>query len=200
MRPGGSGVSKATATIRTHNMFVDMGRMANELQSWVGIGPAYAEGQPQPPLLAPKLLAVWDTGATSSAISRQLAQRLQLDEIGQMRVHGATGCEVCTRFLVSLHLPNRVVIRELEISDCGGDIGCDILLGMDVITLGDFAICNYKGHTTFTFRVPSVESLDFTTQLAHTAARGTFFAVPKIGRNAPCPCGSGQKYKKCCGK
>ncbi|MGH1482585.1 MAG: SEC-C metal-binding domain-containing protein [Geminicoccales bacterium] len=21
----------------------------------------------------------------------------------------------------------------------------------------------------------------------------------KIGRNAPCPCGSGLKYKKCCG-
>ncbi|MEZ5844978.1 MAG: SEC-C metal-binding domain-containing protein [Hyphomicrobiaceae bacterium] len=21
---------------------------------------------------------------------------------------------------------------------------------------------------------------------------------PKIGRNDPCPCGSGQKYKKCC--
>ena len=23
--------------------------------------------------------------------------------------------------------------------------------------------------------------------------------VEKIGRNAPCPCGSGKKYKKCCG-
>jgi preprotein translocase subunit SecA len=22
----------------------------------------------------------------------------------------------------------------------------------------------------------------------------------KIGRNAPCPCGSGKKYKKCCGR
>ncbi len=22
---------------------------------------------------------------------------------------------------------------------------------------------------------------------------------PKIGRNAPCPCDSGAKYKKCCG-
>jgi preprotein translocase subunit SecA len=22
----------------------------------------------------------------------------------------------------------------------------------------------------------------------------------KVGRNAPCPCGSGKKYKKCCGK
>ncbi|HOB43391.1 MAG TPA: SEC-C metal-binding domain-containing protein [Bacillota bacterium] len=22
--------------------------------------------------------------------------------------------------------------------------------------------------------------------------------MKKIGRNAPCPCGSGKKYKKCC--
>ena len=25
-------------------------------------------------------------------------------------------------------------------------------------------------------------------------------ATPKVGRNAPCPCGSGRKYKHCCGK
>ncbi|MBR1871095.1 MAG: YchJ family protein [Kiritimatiellae bacterium] len=25
-------------------------------------------------------------------------------------------------------------------------------------------------------------------------------AEPKVGRNDPCPCGSGKKYKKCCGK
>jgi SEC-C motif-containing protein len=24
--------------------------------------------------------------------------------------------------------------------------------------------------------------------------------TPKIGRNAPCPCGSGKKFKKCCGR
>jgi SEC-C motif-containing protein len=23
-------------------------------------------------------------------------------------------------------------------------------------------------------------------------------AAPKVGRNEPCPCGSGKKYKKCC--
>jgi preprotein translocase subunit SecA len=23
---------------------------------------------------------------------------------------------------------------------------------------------------------------------------------PKVGRNAPCPCGSGKKYKRCCGR
>ena len=27
-----------------------------------------------------------------------------------------------------------------------------------------------------------------------------FHAAPKVGRNDPCPCGSGKKYKKCCGK
>ena len=25
-------------------------------------------------------------------------------------------------------------------------------------------------------------------------------AEEKVGRNDPCPCGSGKKYKKCCGK
>jgi tetratricopeptide (TPR) repeat protein len=25
-------------------------------------------------------------------------------------------------------------------------------------------------------------------------------ALPKVGRNAPCPCGSGKKYKRCCGR
>ncbi len=24
--------------------------------------------------------------------------------------------------------------------------------------------------------------------------------TPKVGRNEPCPCGSGKKFKKCCGK
>jgi len=28
----------------------------------------------------------------------------------------------------------------------------------------------------------------------------TVVVGPKVGRNDPCPCGSGKKYKKCCGK
>lgn len=31
-------------------------------------------------------------------------------------------------------------------------------------------------------------------------ASGTIRKDKKVGRNDPCPCGSGQKYKKCCGK
>jgi SWIM/SEC-C metal-binding protein len=28
----------------------------------------------------------------------------------------------------------------------------------------------------------------------------TVIAEKKVGRNEPCPCGSGKKYKKCCGE
>lgn len=35
----------------------------------------------------------------------------------------------------------------------------------------------------------------------HHAAQLPFVrAQPKVGRNDPCLCGSGQKFKKCCGR
>ncbi|MCW5551890.1 MAG: DUF1186 domain-containing protein [Verrucomicrobiae bacterium] len=37
-------------------------------------------------------------------------------------------------------------------------------------------------------------------ELPHIPAPTPYLAPPKIGRNDPCPCGSGKKYKKCCGK
>ncbi len=30
--------------------------------------------------------------------------------------------------------------------------------------------------------------------------RGADITTSKVGRNEPCPCGSGKKYKKCCGR
>ena len=36
---------------------------------------------------------------------------------------------------------------------------------------------------------------------AQQTAPATFHKTePKVGRNDPCPCGSGKKFKKCCGK
>jgi SEC-C motif-containing protein len=33
----------------------------------------------------------------------------------------------------------------------------------------------------------------------HSSAPAASHRAPKVGRNAPCPCGSGKKYKACCG-
>lgn len=30
--------------------------------------------------------------------------------------------------------------------------------------------------------------------------RPTVRSEPRVGRNEPCPCGSGKKFKKCCGR
>lgn len=36
-----------------------------------------------------------------------------------------------------------------------------VLIGMDLITLGDFAVTNKNGQTCFSFRYPSSEWIDF---------------------------------------
>ena len=77
--------------------------------------------------------------------------------------------------------------------------GADVLIGMDIMKIGDFAVTNHNGRTVFSFKVPSMESIDFVNknQPSNPPAKR---AAPKIGRNAKCPCGSGKKYKKCHGK
>lgn len=43
-----------------------------------------------------------------------------------------------------------------------GNLGtADILIGMNIINLGDFAVTNKNGATKFTFRVPSQTDIDF---------------------------------------
>jgi preprotein translocase subunit SecA len=45
----------------------------------------------------------------------------------------------------------------------------------------------------------SVEQRDDGTTVRRVAGGDTYKADDKVGRNDPCPCGSGLKYKKCCG-
>jgi len=41
---------------------------------------------------------------------------------------------------------------------------------------------------------------DLPDRAAHAAPPGRRYTGPKVGRNDPCPCGSGRKYKNCCGR
>ena len=43
-----------------------------------------------------------------------------------------------------------------------GDMGdYDVIIGMDIITLGDFVITNKDNQTWFAFRYPSSEHIEF---------------------------------------
>lgn len=158
-------MEKQGCNVTVHAMFsfCETG-LASELTSNIAIGVAfkYDENMDIPKPFPKELVAVWDTGATGTSITQALADILELDEIGTVEIRGVTGSCCCKKYLVSLHLPNGVVIQEIEVASLDGDIGCDVLIGMDVINKGDFAVSNFNGNTTFTFRMPSIECLDFT--------------------------------------
>lgn len=43
------------------------------------------------------------------------------------------------------------------------------------------------------------EALEYTVGIGKGADKPIVSGKPRVGRNDPCPCGSGKKYKKCCG-
>jgi preprotein translocase subunit SecA len=49
-------------------------------------------------------------------------------------------------------------------------------------------------------RVAQPFSSDATSDQESASTKTVKLSQPKVGRNDPCPCGSGKKYKKCCGK
>ncbi len=77
-----------------------------------------------------------------------------------VRVQTAGSAYDAETYLVSILLPNEVWFPQVRVSKAPL-IGDDVLIGMDIIGSGDFAVTNRDGRTVFTFRVPSVERIDF---------------------------------------
>ena len=168
--------------------------LANE----VAIAPAYAPGNPPQGLKWCDYVAIWDTGATGSVISERVVIDCNLKQIGITRVNTAGGVRDQPVYLVNIRLQNGVEVTHVKVSQASLGPDTDVLIGMNIITRGDFAVTNYMGKTAFSFRVPSIEKIDFVAQ-ARRSAQATG-SSPKVGRNDPCPCGSGKKYKTCHGK
>lgn len=113
----------------------------------------------------PKLTkAIWDTGAVGSVIDERLAAELQLTPVYQTSVRTMYGVfearvyDILLEIMETVRLPLRVV-GGYDLSD-DGSIG--FLIGMDVISLGDFSLSNHEGKTTLSFRVPSMGGMDYT--------------------------------------
>ncbi len=109
--------------------------------------------------------AQWDTGATKTCISQAVIDRLGLIPVGQTMVKTPSGERMLSMYVVDILLRNNVIVSDiLVIGSEIGNQGIDLLIGMDIIGLGDFAVTNLNGVTQFTFRLPSVESIDFVNQ------------------------------------
>ena len=160
--------------------------IASVLKTTVGVGSAFDPKITAVPLLN-SFVAIWDTGATGSVISKDVVDKVGLRPTGVTNVHTAGGMRQCNTYMVSILATNGVGFPSIVATRADLQ-GADVLIGMDIITQGDFAITNTMGKTTFSFRCPSCERIDFGDP-----------TLPEVGRNDPCPCGSGQKYKHCHG-
>jgi hypothetical protein len=78
---------------------------------------------------------------------------------------GVHGPQECNEYYVNLILPNQVMVSRVRATECEEVEGkFDVIIGMSVITLGDFAVSQPRGETIFSFRVPSIEAIDFIEQ------------------------------------
>ena len=114
-------------------------------------------------------VAIWDTGATHSAITKKVVDDLSLQPTGVRETRHAGGKSANNTYLVSIVLPNKVMVPHVRVTEVqlipddnvADDKQPQLLIGMDIIGLGDFAVTNADGKTTFSFRIPSVQEIDF---------------------------------------
>lgn len=104
--------------------------------------------------------AIWDTGASECSISQDVAKDMNLKPIGVTLNYTAAGAIQVRQYLVDLLLPNSVLVKHLVVTACPL-VGLDFIIGMDVITRGDFAITGKDGKTKFSFRIPGNADIDF---------------------------------------
>ena len=108
--------------------------------------------------------AIWDTGAARSVISENVVHACGLTQTGMARVQGVHGPATVETYFVNIALPNNITVAGIRATKGALLSGDDVLIGMDVISIGDFAVTNYDNATMFSFRSPSAGHIDFVAQ------------------------------------
>jgi len=116
------------------------------------------KGGKHPPIL--KYNALWDTGATGTVITQKVVDELGLKPTGRTKVRGVNTEKETFKYLVNVLLPNNVGLIGITVL-VGELFEFDVLIGMDIISRGDFSISNFNNQTTFSFRLPSIKPTDF---------------------------------------
>lgn len=115
-------------------------------------------GATGPPLLT--VTAIWDTGASHTAFTSALIKKLRLIRTGGGFYHTSKGGRRTTHYGANIHLSQKLLFPSWPVMEANIH-GAEVLLGMDIIGKGDFAISNYPGMPIFSFRYPSQDRISF---------------------------------------
>ena len=143
-------------------------------------------GEPPPnrgPVDMHPATAIVDTGATGTSITGAFAQRLSLIQTGFGLLSGiGMDRQRCRTFTVDIGMPNSVLIIGQRVSEVPFLEGADILLGMDILTLGDLAITqDSEGRTVLSCQFPPGNPIDFVPASNQAHSR----LVAKMTRSQP---------------
>lgn len=148
-------------------------------------------------------IGIWDTGATGSVITRSVAQQLGLKPISAAKVRGVHGERIVNVYAVEITLHNDQITLTTSVTECdelSGDKSIGVLIGMDIIQMGDFCITHEKGKTIMSFIQPSQKAINFVEDIREYNRMLKIHESWLKQGNDLCPCGSKKKYKNCHGK
>lgn len=149
------------------------GGLLRALQTECFVSQAFNPADGGIPPAVHKFDAIWDTGATASVITQRVVDACGLQPIGMTQVHGVNSTHVSEVYLVNIATLNKVTFPLIHVTK-GAMSGADVLIGMDIITAGDFSITNKNGQTIFSFRVPSQVHVDYVKEHHTQALREKF--------------------------
>ena len=128
--------------------------------------------------------AIWDTGASSSSITKAFAAKLGFKPTGVAKVRNTSGEELRDTFLINVYLPNKVAMAYVRVVECKELVGdFEFLVGMDIIGAGDFSVTHGNGKTTMSYRLPSAETIDYVPETASHNAKVDAGRKPKISKS-----------------
>jgi hypothetical protein len=117
------------------------------------------------PCQSVKVNALWDTGASITAVSDRLAKMLDLTRIGFAEMGTARGNETTSTYFIDVKLRGIPPIADVSVVEFVGQGQFDIIIGMDIMSLGDFAVTTGAGRTVLSFRIPPNDvSIDYAEQ------------------------------------
>ncbi len=120
--------------------------------------------------------AIIDTGATASVLSQKVVDALGLISIGQRKVHTANGIATQPVFLVTIGLPNGIMVPGLQVTCANKLAGTEVLIGMDIINYGDMALSqDGAGNRVLSFQEPSMTNIDFVADIRKENEGKPFF-------------------------
>lgn len=141
------------------------GRIINKLLTPCNACKAYNPFSTDKPEQNKQYVALWDTGATLSAISKKVVDELGLVPFKPGKVYHVGGFQSTNLYKINILLPSGLgfhtrTVMEAVLKDC------DMLIGMDIISQGDFVLTNRDNKTVFSFQIPSTHLYDFVKQNA----------------------------------